>query len=112
VPWQEPYCSNLSSQRCNRPSPDTTSWSGAIGIRRLGLCRRNPLADGRRAASPLKGTDRVPTARYMSTHRKCGIAYGARALWRRSLRSSPSRGKPGTWRREAGVLDDPDGRCA
>ena len=39
VPWQEPYCSNLSSQRCNRPSPDTTYWSGAIGIRRLVLCQ-------------------------------------------------------------------------
>ena len=30
------------------------------------------------------------------------MAYGARALWPRSPRSSPSRGKPGTWRRRAG----------
>ena len=39
----------------------------------------------------------------MSTER--GIAYGGRPLWQRSPRSSPSRGKPGTWRRRAGGFD-------
>lgn len=34
---------------------------------------------------------------------ECGIAYGTRVLWRRSLRSSSRTGKPSTWRREAGV---------
>ena len=37
---------------------------------------------------------------------KRGIAYGGRPLWQRSPRSSPSRGKPGTWRRRAGGLDE------
>ncbi len=36
--------------------------------------------------------------------RECGIAYGARALWRRSPRSSPRPGKPATWRRGPGAL--------
>ena len=31
------------------------------------------------------------------------MAYGGRPPWSRSPRSSPSRGKPGTWRRRAGV---------
>jgi len=43
-----------------------------------------------------------PTSRYSTTTRKHEIPYGARALWERSLNSSPSQGKPGTWRSEAG----------
>jgi hypothetical protein len=35
--------------------------------------------------------------------RNYGIAYGARALWRRSPHSSPRAGKPPTWRRGTGV---------
>ena len=42
-------------------------------------------------------------ARERSFTGKHGIAYGARALWRRSSRSSPRTGKPSTWRRGAGV---------
>ena len=34
------------------------------------------------------------------------MAYGGRPLWSRSPRSSPSRGKPGTWRRRTGVNDE------
>ena len=34
------------------------------------------------------------------------MAYWGRPLWSRSPRSSPSRGKPGTWRRRAGGLDE------
>src|SRR5271157_5399349 len=37
---------------------------------------------------------------------KLRIAYGARALWRRSPHSSPSPGKPDTWRRGTGGPDD------
>ena len=33
------------------------------------------------------------------------MAYGGRPLWSRSPRSSPSRGKPGTWRRRTGGFD-------
>jgi hypothetical protein len=53
---------------------------------------------------PLKGTNRVPKSHKFPMHKR-GIAYGARALWQRSLRSSPRTGKPSTWRREAGVQD-------
>ena len=59
---------------------------------------------GRRVMNPLKGTKRVPKSQASFLMRKRGIAYRARALWQRSLRSSPRTGKPSTWRREAGVL--------
>ena len=39
------------------------------------------------------------------TLRECGMAYGARALWSRSLRSSLGAGKPLTWQRETGAMD-------
>jgi hypothetical protein len=58
---------------------------------------------GRRTRSPLKGHNEPPTSRSIrpiASHH--GIAYGARALWRRSPHSSRSRGKPGTWRRGTG----------
>ena len=42
--------------------------------------------------------------------RECGMAYGTRVLWSRSLRSSPGTGKPLTWRRETGVCDGSRGR--
>ena len=54
-----------------------------------------------------KGTNGAPTVvleRPMSTER--GMAYGGRPLRSRSPRSSPSRGKPGTWRRRTGVNDE------
>lgn len=53
---------------------------------------------------PLKGMDGMPKSRSFPMCKR-GIAYGARALWQRSLRSSPRTGKPSTWRRGAGVLD-------
>lgn len=39
------------------------------------------------------------------TLRECGMAYGTRVLWSRSLRSSLGAGKPLTWRRQTGVMD-------
>jgi len=50
----------------------------------------------------LKGTYGAPNTSYTSDRLKCGIAYGARALWQRSPHSSPRPGKPATWRRGAG----------
>ena len=44
-----------------------------------------------------------PNPRYRATSVNFRIAYGARALWRRSPNSSPSPGKPDTWRSGAGV---------
>lgn len=37
--------------------------------------------------------------------RECGMAYGTRVLWLRSLHSSPGAGKPPAWRRETGAMD-------
>jgi len=44
-----------------------------------------------------------PNPHYRATAMNFRIAYGARALWRRSPHSSPRPGKPATWRRAAGV---------
>src|SRR5688572_24180438 len=86
---------------------------GATDIRRLRVCRRNVPVGGWRAASPLKESNGAPTVRSIRlTCSKRGIAYGARALWRRSLHSSPRAGKPSTWRREAGVFDFQESRGA
>jgi len=52
--------------------------------------------------TPGVGMSGRPKPRSRTTSEKPKIAYGARALWRRSLRSSPRPGKPATWRREAG----------
>jgi hypothetical protein len=49
-----------------------------------------------------------PNSRFSTTSRKHEIAYGARALWRRSHRSSPRTGKPSTWRRVAGQRKEKD----
>jgi hypothetical protein len=45
-----------------------------------------------------------PNPRYRATPVNFRMAYGARALRLRSPNSSPSQGKPGTWRSGAGVL--------
>jgi len=43
-----------------------------------------------------------PNSRSSTMTGKHEIAYGARALWRRSPNSSPRAGKPSTWRSGAG----------
>ena len=104
VTWRKPDCLNLSSQGCKNPSSDTTSWSGAAGLGRLEHRRPESPSGGRWPVRSLKGTHGAPKSRSIRRSvRESGIAYGARALWRRSLRSSPRAGKPSTWRREAGV---------
>jgi hypothetical protein len=55
--------------------------------------------------NPFKGMSGAPTSHYRSFCWEQRIAYGARALWRRSLHSSLRTGKPSTWRREAGSPD-------
>jgi hypothetical protein len=96
-----------------RASPDHHVYAGPagkdaenVGIRMLtNYCVVGaylPTA-GRRARSPLKGHNEPPTSRSIrpiASHH--GIAYGARALRRRSPHSSRSRGKPGTGRRGTG----------
>jgi len=104
VTWRKPDCLNLSSQGCKSPSSDTTSWSGAAGSGRIGNLRLESPSGGRWPVRSLKGTHGAPTSRSTRrSGRECGIAYGARALWQRSLRSSPRTGEPSTRQREAGV---------
>jgi hypothetical protein len=111
--WRRPDCLNPSSRGCKATSSDTTSWSGAAGTGRLIVRRLNSPSGGRWPVRPLKGTDGAPTSRSMRrSGRESEIAYGARALWRRSLRSSPGTGKPSTWRREAGISITQRGRSA
>jgi hypothetical protein len=94
---------NPSPQGCNSTSSDTTSSSGVAGSGRM-QCSRPESPSGKRwPVRSLKGTNGAPTSRSTRrSARECGIAYGARALRRRSLRSSPGTREPSTWRREAG----------
>src|ERR1700694_2213438 len=55
---------------------------------------------------------RLRHARYVQHQTEHGIAYGTRVLGRRSLHSSPRRGKPATWRRETGGLTTQTSRYA
>ena len=64
-----------------------------------------PVGGGQRGRSRGR-TGHLRRAR-TSTDRESGIAYGARALRRRSPRSSPRAGKPSTWRRGAGDSASP-----
>src|SRR5581483_12019982 len=102
--------------------PESQSPTGAIGHPLPRHLPAAPPGHGSRSngdpepsvwwVMPSEGIQGDERDAYVTLHRhsseKLGIAYGARALWRRSLRSSPSRGKPGTWRREAGVHDYPE----
>jgi hypothetical protein len=79
--------------------------SGTVGIWRIPTLRQNLPAGRAVGSDPTEGNGR---GTYVALEKRltlweCGIAYGARALWRRSLRSSPRAGKPPAWRREAGV---------
>jgi hypothetical protein len=66
----------------------------------------NPPTVNEHATGVNKGMSREPTGHSIRTHlTDCRIAYGARALWQRSFRSSLRWGKPITWRREAGGSD-------
>jgi len=71
-----------------------------------GIIRRqsNGLSVTYRKMNPGVGMSGQPNPRYRATPMNFRMAYRARAPWLRSLNSSPSQGKPGTWRSEAGAL--------
>jgi hypothetical protein len=89
---------------------------GTVGIWRIPILRQNLPAGRAVGSDPAEGNGQgtYVALEKRLTLRECGIAYGARALWRPSLRSSPRAGKPlTTRRREAGVSDVfRRGRCA
>jgi len=98
--------------------PDTTPVVGATGIGRFRVSSSQPsrpVGDGQRARS--RGRTGTPTSRSTRPAQgEFGMAYGARALGPRSVRSSrrshdlPGRtGKPFTGRRDTGARIDNDG---
>ena len=72
------------------------SWHEPVGRGSLRDAEHRPA----RAVEEMSGRPNPCSIRTTETYR--GIAYGARALWRRSARSSPGPGKPVTWRRGTG----------
>ena len=115
---QRPDCLNPSLQWWKVHTPRHGAWGRGHRYRAIPTFVVLTLpAGGRRAASPFKGTDRVPTSRSIRPAQgEFGMAYGARALWSRSVRSSrrshdlPGRtGKPSTGPRDTGAQDQQDG---
>ena len=101
------HCLNPNPQWCNRTPAATRLYTQCPQERIVRLSRSAPSAwPGRWRATPFKGMSGTPTSRSTrSAPTERGIAYGARAPRRRSLRSSPRAGKPPTWRRETGGSD-------
>ena len=95
---------------CLNPNPDRIMRSPVVTLIDGDASRCSPSLssglrtrrDGYLTMSQGVGMSGEPKPRYSTTSRKHEIAYGARALWRRSPNSSPNRGKPGTWRSGAG----------
>ena len=82
-----------------------SDWNRRPHVRALIVWGTRNSAGGTTGYAPVQGMKRLPTSRSIRTGRpKHGIAYGARALWRRSPHSSPRTGKPSTWRRGTGNL--------
>jgi len=96
---------------CLKPNPDRpyqapsyVDYRSATASDEISRLSTDGLSVGYRGMNPGVGMSGRPNPRYSATPTNFRIAYGARALWRRSHRSSPRTGKPSTWRRVAGAL--------
>jgi hypothetical protein len=96
---------------CLKPNPDwlhqAPSYAGyrsATASDEISCLSTEDLSVGYREMNPGVRMSGQPNPRYSATPMNFRIAYGARALRRRSHRSSPRTGKPSTWRRVAGDL--------
>jgi len=96
---------------CLKPNPDRlyqapsyADYCSATASDEIIRLSTDGLSVGYRGMNPSVGMSGQPNPRYCATPVNFRIAYGARALRRRSHRSSPRTGKPSTWRRMAGVL--------
>jgi len=100
--WPRLHCLKSNSDRPHqaRRYADYGAFTALDGIIRLPT---KDLSVRYRTMSPGVGMSGRPNPHYCATSVNFRIAYGARALRRRSPNSSPSRGKPGTWRSGAGV---------
>jgi len=105
--WPRLHCLKSNPDRAHQPRgyADYRPATALDGIIRLPT---KDLSVGYRAMSSGVRMSGRPNPRYSATEMNFRIAYGARALWRRSPNSSPSPGKPGTWRSGAGVLRRPN----
>ena len=96
----EPQCPicNRSTRACGMTPwvPGKPNHSASVETRSEGT--RPPIAVGRTRTRHLTHPERQLRA-------ERGIAYRGRPPRRRRLRSSPSQGKPGAWRREPGKSD-------
>jgi len=96
---------------CLKPNPDRAhqprryaDYSASTALDGISCLPTNGLSVGYQTMNLGVGMSGQPNPRYRATPVNFRIAYGARALRRRSPNSSPSQGKPGTWRSGAGVL--------
>jgi len=95
---------------CLKPNPDRlhqalsyADYRSAVALDGISRLPTKDLSTGYQVMNLGVGMSGQPNPCYSATPMNFRIAYGARALWRRSPNSSPSRGKPGTWRSGAGV---------
>jgi hypothetical protein len=103
VVWLRLDCLKPNSDRVNQPRR-YADYRASIALDGISRLPTNGLSMGYRVMNSGVGMSGQPNPRYRATAVNFRIAYGARALWRRSPNSSPSRGKPGTRRSGAGVL--------
>jgi hypothetical protein len=101
--WLRLDCLKPNSDRAHQPWR-YADYRAAIALDGISCLPTNGLSMGYREMISGVGMSGQPNPCYRATAVNFRIAYGARALWRRSPNSSPSRGKPGTWRSGAGVL--------
>ena len=95
-----------SKTRCGvTKSLRSTSETETSSSGRASFTLWKALYEERRVMNPRR-VERTPEKHAERRGRgKRGMAYKARASWSRSRRRSPSRGKPGTWRRAAGSVE-------
>jgi hypothetical protein len=103
-------CAARLRLNCSKPNPDWSNQArrhsdchAAAALDGISRLPTNDLSAEYQAMSLGVRMSGQPNPHYQATATNFRIAYGARALWRRSPRSSPRTGKPSTWRRGAGV---------
>jgi len=101
--WLRLDCLKPNSDRVYQPR-SYSDYRSSIASSGLACLPINDLAMGYRGMTSGVGMSGQPNPRYRATAVNFRIAYQARASWRRSPNSSPSRGKPGTWRSGAGAI--------
>lgn len=103
VVWLRLDCLKPNSDRVCQPW-SYADYRSTIALDEFSVRSSKGLSMGYRGMTSGVGMSGQPNPHYRATTVNFRIAYRARAPWRRSPNSSPSQGKPGTWRSGAGVL--------